>query len=111
MDDNYCKNDISLNNIAAAIHAAPAYVSFLFKKELDVSVTEYITSCRMKKVVELMASGEAYNQSTISEQIGYADPYYFSKCFKKYYGISPSKFLSRCTVLSEDRFASADQKL
>ena len=29
----------------------------------------------------------------ISESVGYSDVYYFSKNFKKYYGISPSKYM------------------
>ncbi len=29
----------------------------------------------------------------VSEKVGYSEPGYFSKCFKKYYGVSPKKFI------------------
>lgn len=86
--------DLSLKRIASAVFAAPNYVSSLFKKEMGVSVTEYITLCRMKQAAELMATAPELSLLAVSEQVGYTDPYYFSRCFKRYYGVTPSKFLS-----------------
>ena len=90
---NYTSSDLSLKKIAAAVFAAPAYVSSLFKKEMGLSVTEYITVCRMQRAAELLHSRPDSSLTAISEQVGYTDPYYFSRCFKRYYGVTPSKFL------------------
>ena len=49
IQQNYTSSDLSLKKIAAAVFAAPAYVSSLFKKEMGLSVTEYITVCRMQR--------------------------------------------------------------
>lgn len=95
--ENYQRSDLSLKKTAAAVFAAPAYVSSLFKREIGVSMTEYITICRMKKAVELLKQERVISLVTVSEQVGYTDPYYFSRCFKKYYGISPSKLLANRT--------------
>ena len=93
IQQNYTSSNLSLKKIAAAVFAAPAYVSSLFKKEMGLSVTEYITVCRMQRAAELIHSRPDSSLTAISEQVGYTDPYYFSRCFKQYYGVTPSKFL------------------
>ena len=93
IQQNFTSSDLSLKKIAAAVFAAPAYVSSLFKKEMGLSVTEYITVCRMQRAAELLHSRPESSLTDISEQVGYTDPYYFSRCFKRYYGVTPSKFL------------------
>ena len=93
IQQNYTSSDLSLKKIAAAVFAAPAYVSSLFKKEMGLSVTEYITACRMQRAAELLHSRPDSSLTAVSEQVGYTDPYYFSRCFKRYYGVTPSKFL------------------
>ncbi len=92
--EHYQSGDLSLKTIAGAVFATPAYVSSLFKKEMGMSVTEYITICRMKRAAELLNQNHDLGLTAISEQVGYTDPYYFSRCFKKYYGVTPSKFLT-----------------
>ena len=59
-----------------------------------MSVTEYITISRMKKAAELLVRDPGLSLTAVSEQVGYTDPYYFSRCFKKHYGVTPSKFLT-----------------
>ena len=93
IQQNYTSSDLSLKKIAAAVFAALAYVSSLFKKEMGLSVTEYITACRMQRAAELLHSRPDSSLTAVSEQVGYTDPYYFSRCFKRYYGVTPSKFL------------------
>ena len=45
------------------------------------------------RAAELIHSRPDSSLTAISEQVGYTDPYYFSRCFKQYYGVTPSKFL------------------
>lgn len=58
---------------------------------------EYVTHVRLGKAMELLRQGAAAEESlapkvaTIAHQVGYRDPFYFSKCFKKKYGITPNK--------------------
>lgn len=93
--EHFEESDLSLGKIAAAVFLAPAYISSLFKKETGMAVTEYITLCRMKRAAELLEADTTISLTAVSERVGYTDPYYFSRCFKKYYGVTPSKFLSR----------------
>ena len=52
---------------------------------------DFIRDMRIKRAKQLMDSG-GYNVSTIAYMTGFNDPKYFSKCFKKQFGISPSEY-------------------
>lgn len=55
------------------------------------SVNEFIRIVRLNKSKELLSTG-LHNVSEVAYMVGFADPKYFSTCFKKQFGISPSKF-------------------
>lgn len=71
---------------------SPQHLSSLFSQENDTTLTAYIMDCRMKKAKELLLEQSPSIQHTAS-LCGFNDSGYFSKCFKKYYGISPKNFL------------------
>lgn len=53
---------------------------------------EYIRIVRMKKAAELLSENR-YKVAEVSYQVGINDPFYFSKCFKKQFGVSPSAYV------------------
>nr|WP_321452749.1 two-component regulator propeller domain-containing protein [uncultured Carboxylicivirga sp.] len=62
-------------------------------KELtDLSPNEFIRTIRLKKSVELLKE-KRYNVSEVSSMVGFNDPYYFSRCFRKQFGFPPSNLL------------------
>lgn len=56
------------------------------------SPNEYIRIMRMKKAAELLASPENLTVAEVSYQVGINDPFYFSKCFKLQFGVTPSVY-------------------
>ena len=60
----------------------------MFKSEMDMTLLEYITKYRMHMAKQLILDTD-HKLTEISEEVGYNDVSYFSKCFKKYYGVSP----------------------
>ena len=62
------------------------------------SPNEYLRVIRMKKAAELLLT-EDLTVAEISYKVGINDPYYFSKCFKNQFGVSPSAYRKK---LSED---------
>ncbi|MCU4166062.1 hybrid sensor histidine kinase/response regulator transcription factor [Carboxylicivirga caseinilyticus] len=62
-------------------------------KELtDLSPNEFIRTIRLKKSVELLKQ-KRNNVSEVSTMVGFNDPYYFSRCFRKQFGFPPSNLL------------------
>lgn len=73
------------------------YVRKLFKRETGVTPHAYLTAERMKLARELLSSGlsnkfSEFTVAQISESCGFSEPLYFSRVFKKYYGVSPSSY-------------------
>ena len=93
IDDNFYKKDMSLNMVAGEIGANASYLSSIFKKEKGCSLSRYLTQVRLEQAKKYLIEYPDKTLIDISESVGYSDVYYFSKNFKKYYGISPSKYM------------------
>lgn len=88
--ENY-KNEINLEGISREVNISPHYFSKLFKDEVGENFIDYITSLRIQKSKEFLAK----DQLSIKEicfEIGYGDPNYFSRIFKKVVGITPTEY-------------------
>lgn len=88
---HFDKSDLSLQEVAREIHLSPTYLSSIFKKEQGINFSDFILTLRMKKAKELLLSG-AFKVYEVAELVGYNNVHYFSACFKKYTGISPTDF-------------------
>ncbi len=91
IDKNYT-DDISLEDVAKEVSLSPHYFSRLFKDETDENFIDYITRMRINNAKQLMK----LNKMTIKEicfQVGYQDPNYFSRLFKKIENITPSEYI------------------
>ena len=53
---------------------------------------DYIRTKRMIRAAELLRSGEMITVAEVAYQVGFTDALYFSRCFKQYYGMTPSKY-------------------
>lgn len=91
IEKNYRDCNLAVEDIAQKLYINSSYLRKIFKKELDTTVTGYITKIRMQKAKELISEG-SMKLSDISEMVGYSYSAYFSTSFKKYYGMSPSEF-------------------
>ncbi|WP_298554152.1 two-component regulator propeller domain-containing protein [uncultured Algibacter sp.] len=62
------------------------------KQLTDLSPNEFIRTIRLKKSAQLLKT-KNYNVSEVSDMVGFNDPLYFSRVFKKQFGYAPSKLL------------------
>ncbi|MFB4162503.1 response regulator [Alteribacillus sp. JSM 102045] len=89
--DEHVNEAISLEEIAEYTDLSPAYFSNLFKETLGENFIDYVTKRRIEKATAMMKE-QAYTLKEISFTVGYKDPNYFSRVFKKYYGLSPKQY-------------------
>ena len=88
---HYTNEQLSVEALCSHIHLSPTYFSTLFKREVGMSFTAYVTQVRMDEAVRLLRETDEKTYR-IAQQIGYSDPNYFSYVFKRHFGLSPSKF-------------------
>jgi AraC-like DNA-binding protein len=86
---NYMKQ-LSISDIACDFGLERSYLFRIFKKRYGVGPKEYLTRVRMENAARLILSG--YSVSEVTAMVGYEDAFNFSGAFKKYYGVSPSKY-------------------
>ncbi|ANY65202.1 AraC family transcriptional regulator [Paenibacillus sp. BIHB 4019] len=84
----------SARHLAAALNLNYSYLSATFKRVTGQSIIEAHTRLRLQHAVALMRSS-SLNISDISDRLGYQNPFYFSRVFKKMYGESPSSYLKQ----------------
>lgn len=82
---------ISLAQIAKHISINPSYISHLFKKEVGISISEYIQEKRIDEAKKLIESDEK-SFADIYVPLGFIDQSHFTKVFKKITGITPKKY-------------------
>ncbi|MCR5526324.1 MAG: response regulator [Lachnospiraceae bacterium] len=94
IDENFEKDDISLNAVASIANISPNHFSTIFSQEVGVTFIEYLIGKRMDKAKELLMTTNL-RSSEIAYKVGYKDPHYFSFMFKKTQGMTTREYRSR----------------
>jgi YesN/AraC family two-component response regulator len=89
IESNY-KEHISLNHISKQVYLSHEYFSRLFKEEVGENFSTYLTNYRMIKAHNLIKNTDM-KISQIAIEVGYSNPGYFSKTYKKHKGVSPEE--------------------
>ncbi|WP_442602535.1 response regulator transcription factor [Paenibacillus sp. KN14-4R] len=88
--------DVSLQEISHQFFMSREYISRKFKQYFNENMTDYISRIRMDRAKMLLLN-PALKMTQIAEMVGYQDEKYFSKVFKKIYGISPNEYRKQQT--------------
>lgn len=83
--------DVGLNEVAQLLDVTPIYLSHLFKKEVGMTFSAYVTKLRIDRAKELLRRGDKKIYE-ISEMVGYQTVQYFSKVFKRETNKTPKEF-------------------
>jgi two-component system response regulator YesN len=90
IEQRYAEN-LQVKDIAEAVFLSVTYLCLLFKQETGETINEYMTKVRVEKAKELLREpGSKFYE--VCYAVGYSDPSYFSKIFKKYTGFTPSSY-------------------
>lgn len=89
---NHCHEDLTLDQIAESFYISSATLSRIFKEFTDDTPINFLIHHRLEKSKKLIVESPHLTIKDIAANIGYQDPLYFSKLFKKHYGESPTFF-------------------
>ncbi len=90
IDENFA-TDITLSEMANRYKISPSYLSLLFTERIGKNFSDYLSERRMMRAKELLKHSERKIYE-IATEVGYNDSFYFSNCFKKWMGVSPSEY-------------------
>jgi two-component system response regulator YesN len=93
IEENF-DHQIQLSDAAAAASVSSAYLSRLFGEHMASSFIDCLTARRIEKAERLIRE-KRMNIKEVSFAVGYQDPNYFSKIFRKTVGVSPSMYAER----------------
>lgn len=68
------------------------YLGKIFKKEMQETPLKYLTRIRMNEAKRLLINNPELKIQKVGELVGYKEGFYFSRAFKAYTGVQPSKF-------------------
>jgi AraC-like DNA-binding protein len=89
--------DISINEIAAAVHLTPRAVQYLFRRQLDTTPTEYMRRVRLHRAHQELLAGERSHTTVteIAQRWGFAHTGRFAVLYRQTYGQSPQTTLKQ----------------
>lgn len=82
-------NPLSVESLAAYCGLDRHYLCRIFKAQTGLSLQAYVLDCRMRKAREMLTHS-SLSVGDVARSVGYADPYNFSKMFKKHFGRAPA---------------------
>ena len=95
------QNNIGLAEIAEKIGISPSYLSFIFKQEAGINFNTALTQYRIEKAKKLLLS-TSLRIYQIAEQVGFQNPYYFSKVFEEISGYTCKEYRNKGGESFED---------
>jgi two-component system response regulator YesN len=89
--DGHYSQELTVKAIAEHVFLSPAYLSYLFKSVTDTNLNEYITGVRVEKSKEFLIN-KRIKLFEVAKRVGYNDPNYYAKVFKRITGLTPSAY-------------------
>ena len=90
--DEHINEQLSLRIISKEINLSREYTSYIFKKEMSTTLTDYINERKLLLAKELI-SRQNMTLSQVAQHISFDNYNYFCRLFKKHFGISPGQYM------------------
>jgi two-component system response regulator YesN len=89
---NHYMEDLPLSTVAESVYVSEYYLSHLFRKEMNLTFSDYAAKVRIDKAREFLRIEPSAQIQEIAIKTGFNDPNYFAKIFKKHTELSPREY-------------------
>jgi two-component system response regulator YesN len=96
IQDHFSDMNLSLTMMSDHFGLTKQYLCWLYKKEKNETINQYIIKTRLKWAKEYMRRNPFVKIKNVAARAGFADSSYFIKIYKKYEQITPADFLKEC---------------
>ena len=94
LEENIANADVTVEQLAVHVGMGRTSMYNKIKGLTGKSPVEMIQEYRMEKATYYLKSGQ-FSVSETSYKVGFSDPGYFSRSFKKHYGVSPADYIKK----------------
>ncbi len=89
---NLSDPNLNISRESAKLGISFDYMRHCFKEETGETPLEYLTKMRIRQAKRHLRQNKFYSIGEVAYLCGFADRYYFSRCFKKQTGVSPKEY-------------------
>ena len=89
--DNHFKENLTLDQLARLAHVNKYHLAHAFRREFGDSPISYLISRRVEERRFLLRETD-HSLALIAQMLGFSSPSYFSQCFRRVEGISPTEY-------------------
>ena len=100
--NNHITEPIRVSDVADAVKLHPDYMTRLFKKDMNCSLSQYIIKEKCRTARYMLLNSQA-SCTEISSFLYFASCSHFVNCFKKEYGLTPNAYRKQMGGLSNER--------
>ena len=93
IEENMDNDEFSVATVTQKMGISRSFLHIKMKNLLNVSMGDYIRKKRLNMACELLKQG--FNVSETAYRTGFSDPNYFSKAFKREFGLTPSEYVDK----------------
>lgn len=86
--------DLSMAILAEQFHFNPSYLSRMYKRKMNLTISDYISEQRLRLACGLLANTDLKVQA-IAKRAGFSSPAYFTQAFSRYYKMSPQEYRAK----------------
>jgi signal transduction histidine kinase/ligand-binding sensor domain-containing protein/CheY-like chemotaxis protein len=90
VDEHYNDPNFTIADLAQLLGISRSMLHLKMKKIVQISASEFIKNKRMDRAVRLLDEGHTIAE--VAYKVGFNDPNYFSKVFKKHFKVLPSEY-------------------
>jgi YesN/AraC family two-component response regulator len=87
----HLQDELSLHTLSQVTQISPTYLSRLFKKDIGLSIIDYISEQRINQAKQYFMEG-SYRNHELAEMVGFHNYSYFCTMFKKMTGMTPNEY-------------------
>lgn len=91
---------ITLEHVSEIVNLSPTYFTKLFRETTNTTFIDFLTEVRLGKARQMLLENQL-SLKEISFMVGYKDPNYFSRVFKKHYNQSPKQFQKQTFLIKK----------
>lgn len=100
LEANISEQDLKIEDMADAVNLGRTVFYGKIKSIVGMAPFDFLRHIRMQRAEDLISRSQM-NISEVAYAVGFTDPKYFTKCFKKETGMTPTEYRDKKGVTTE----------